>query len=33
LDAVSIEEVHLGLMAGFTASEILLTPNGMARAS
>lgn len=30
LDAVSIEEVHLGLMAGFNASEILFTPNGVA---
>jgi diaminopimelate decarboxylase len=30
LDAVSIEEVHLGLRAGFDASEIMYTPNGVA---
>lgn len=29
LDAVSIEEVQLGLMAGFTPAEILFTPNGV----
>jgi diaminopimelate decarboxylase len=27
LDVVSIEEAELGLMAGFTAEEILFTPN------
>src|SRR5690606_5507783 len=27
LDAVSIEEVHLGLMAGFAPDDILFTPN------
>jgi diaminopimelate decarboxylase len=27
LDAVSIEEIHLGLRAGFDASEIMYTPN------
>lgn len=30
LDAVSIEEVQLGLLAGFVPSEILFTPNGVA---
>ncbi len=30
LDAVSIEEVQLGLLAGFTPEEILFTPNGVA---
>ncbi|MEO8086264.1 MAG: diaminopimelate decarboxylase [Bacteroidota bacterium] len=30
LDAVSIEEVRLGLLAGFTPPEILFTPNGVA---
>ncbi len=30
LDAVSIEEVHLGLRAGFDAKEIMYTPNGVA---
>lgn len=30
LDAVSIEEVYLGLRAGFAASEIMYTPNGVA---
>jgi diaminopimelate decarboxylase len=29
LDAVSIEEVLLGLKAGFSPSEILFTPNGV----
>lgn len=29
LDAVSIEEAELGLKAGFSASEILFTPNGV----
>ncbi len=29
LDCVSIEEVELGLMAGFTPSEIMFTPNGV----
>jgi diaminopimelate decarboxylase len=29
LDAVSIEEVQLGLMAGFSPAEILFTPNGV----
>ena len=29
LDAVSIEEVQLGMMAGFTPEEILFTPNGV----
>lgn len=29
LDAVSIEEVELGLMAGFTPEEILFTPNSV----
>ncbi len=29
LDAVSIEEVQLGLKAGFSPSEILFTPNGV----
>ncbi|HNP48999.1 MAG TPA: diaminopimelate decarboxylase [Bacteroidia bacterium] len=29
LDAVSIEEAELGLMAGFSPSEILFTPNGV----
>lgn len=29
LDAVSIEEVHLGLRAGFDASTIMYTPNGV----
>jgi diaminopimelate decarboxylase len=29
LDAVSIEEVELGLRAGFTPGEILFTPNGV----
>ncbi len=29
LDAVSIEEVQLGLRAGFSAEEILFTPNGV----
>ncbi len=29
LDAVSIYEVQLGLRAGFSASEILFTPNGV----
>lgn len=29
LDAVSIQEVELGLMAGFNASEIMYTPNGV----
>ena len=29
LDAVSIEEVQLGLLAGFSPSEILFTPNGV----
>jgi diaminopimelate decarboxylase len=29
LDAVSIEEVQLGIMAGFTPAEILFTPNGV----
>jgi len=29
LDAVSIEEVQLGMMAGFTPAEILFTPNGV----
>lgn len=30
LDCVSIQEVHLGLMAGFTSDQILYTPNGVA---
>lgn len=30
LDAVSIQEVHLGLKAGFEPSEILFTPNSVA---
>ena len=30
LDAVSIEEVYLGLRAGFEAKEIMYTPNGVA---
>lgn len=30
LDAVSIEEVHLALRAGFEAPEIMYTPNGVA---
>jgi len=30
LDAVSIEEVKLGMLAGFSADEILFTPNGVA---
>ena len=30
LDCVSIQEVHLGLRAGFDASQILYTPNGVA---
>ena len=30
LDAVSIEEVQLGLLAGFSPEEILFTPNGVA---
>lgn len=30
LDAVSIEEVHLGLRAGFSPAEIMYTPNGVA---
>lgn len=30
LDCVSIQEVHLGLHAGFDASQILYTPNGVA---
>ncbi|MFM2136218.1 MAG: hypothetical protein RL021_1618 [Bacteroidota bacterium] len=30
LDAVSIEEVELGIRCGFTPSEILFTPNGVA---
>lgn len=29
VDAVSIEEVKLGMMAGFTASEIMYTPSGV----
>ncbi len=29
LDAVSIEEVQLGMLAGFSANEILFTPNGV----
>src|SRR5688572_24813237 len=29
LDAVSIEEVQLGLLAGFSPGEILFTPNGV----
>jgi diaminopimelate decarboxylase len=29
LDAVSVEEVQLGLMAGFSPDEILFTPNGV----
>ena len=29
LDAVSIQEVQLGLMAGFSADEILFTPNSV----
>ena len=29
LDAVSIEEVQLGIMAGFSPAEILFTPNGV----
>ena len=29
LDAVSIEEVQLGIMAGFAPAEILFTPNGV----
>ncbi len=29
LDCVSVQEVHLGLMAGFKPSEILYTPNGV----
>lgn len=29
LDVVSIQEAELGLMAGFTAEEILFTPNGV----
>lgn len=29
LDCVSIQEVHLGLMAGFTPDQILYTPNGV----
>ncbi len=29
LDTVSIEEVHLGLKAGFTPEEIMYTPNGV----
>lgn len=30
LDAVSVEEVHLALRAGFEANEIMYTPNGVA---
>ncbi|WP_294670286.1 diaminopimelate decarboxylase [uncultured Fluviicola sp.] len=30
LDAVSIEEVHLGIRAGFEPEEIMYTPNGVA---
>lgn len=30
LDAVSIQEVHLGLRAGFNPDQILFTPNGIA---
>lgn len=30
LDAVSIEEVHLGLLAGFAPEAIMYTPNGVA---
>ena len=29
LDTVSIEEVHLGLIAGFPAESIIFTPNGV----